>query len=84
MTKQVVSLELDQDTGVLDLRLLTGEIYRITNAGHAQQVKSKVSVGGRLNSSQSFWLEQYRVFDKLPDRLQILAKLRTLREELKR
>jgi hypothetical protein len=80
---QVTSITYDSDTSVLDLRLVDGSEYRITNPAHAARVRSSVSTGGLLTDDQRFWLEQYRVRPSLASRDAIRARLAKLRRELK-
>lgn len=81
---QASRVTYDSDTGVLDLRLDTGDEYRIENAGVARKLKDKISVGGRISPEQRHWLERYKVAKVKVDRSKLLERLAVLRKELKR
>lgn len=80
---QISTLSYDPDTAMLDLRLSTGEEYRITNPAHARAIKDKVSVGGTLADVQRFWLEQYRVHVRDSNSERLRSKLAEFRKELR-
>lgn len=60
MPHQVTNITYDKDSGILNLRLLSGEEYKILNAGHAKTIMAKVTVGGMISDDQKKWLEPYR------------------------
>lgn len=57
----MTNVSYDKDSGVLNLRLLSGEEYKILNGGHAKAIMSKVTVGGMISDDQKKWLELYHV-----------------------
>lgn len=82
MVKQVSSSSYDTDSGTLTIRLLTGEEYYVTHAGHARRIKEKISPGGMLNADQVSFLAQYLVQEQEDNRARTLRTIRKIREEL--
>jgi hypothetical protein len=83
MEKLILTSSYDKDTGILNLRLLSGEQYYVTNAGHARILREKTTPGGRLSLKQIDWLEKYRVPERGSVQTAALRnKIRTLRREL--
>ncbi len=80
--KQIVSTSYDVDTGILDIHLLTGEHYYVTNAGHARIIEGKISTGGKLDDRQIDFLEKYRVRDIEANKKKLADKIGKLRQEL--
>lgn len=82
MSMQATAIAYDPDTGILTLRLTSGEEFRITNAGHARTVKERLSVHGTVTDVQRSWLEQYRVSERQTNRTLLREKLAALRREM--
>lgn len=80
---QVVAITIDGDTGILDLRLADGGIYRVANPHYAKTIRKSVSPGGMISEEQRIWLERYRLGPPEGDRVRVLGALRELRLELK-
>lgn len=82
MDKQVLSSSYDTDTGTLTIRLLSGEEYYVTHAGHARRIKDKISPGGMLNTEQVSFLAQYLRPHQEDRRAKTLRVIREIRKEL--
>lgn len=80
---QALVVAYDHDTAVLGLRLSDGAEYQVTNAGHAQIIRKKISPGGMISIKQYDWLERYRVFAKSNNRARLLMLLKSLRQEIR-
>lgn len=80
---QATNVTYDPDTGILDLRLDTGEEFRVTDAFHARRIKSKVSPGGRISKDQYEWIKRYRVELRNTNRDRLRAILKAEREKLR-
>lgn len=81
---QATNVTFDEDTCTLEIRLSTGDLYRITDPFHARAIKEKVSVGGNISDAQRWWLAKYLVPDQLRDanKERVAATLKRIREEL--
>lgn len=79
---QTTNVSYDTDTGILTLRLTTGEEFHITQPAHALAIKDRISVGGAITDTQRTWLEQYRVELRQSNRERLRDKLKTLRREM--
>lgn len=80
---QLTSVLHDLDTGLLALRLSTGEEFLISNPAIAQSLKDKISVGGRITDVQRTWLEQYRLIKTEANKERMRAVLNRLRADIR-
>lgn len=76
---QATSLSLDDDTGILTLRLDDGAEFEITDPSHASAVHNHISHGGKINDDQRQWLQKYRVEIRYTNRERLRAKMKEIR-----
>ncbi len=81
MRPQITNSTYDDDTGILRLRLSTGEQFQVTNPGHAVRIRNRISHGKHLTDLQYSWLAKYRV--EIGNKVVLRRKLAQLREELR-
>lgn len=76
--------EYDEDTGTLRLRMSDGAEYQVVHPHHAKTLYNRVGLGHSLTADQTKWLQKYRTTVRDVNRLDLRARLKTLREELRK